>query len=122
MDSRTVIPAVPPGNAAARRAAYLSRLAELNDEIAAIRAQIAAADLDRQARRGSGDARWFHRAKTALRHRQREAADITGLLATLPSRKDGLKDQIIAVVRPAYDDDAWRAVLNEAHRRLREGV
>lgn len=130
MDSRTVIPAVPPDNPAsepparppAGRAACLARLADLHDEIAAIRAQIAAADLDRQARRGSGDARWFHRAKTALRHRQREAADITALLATLPSCKDGLKDQIIAVVRPAYDDDAWHAVLDEAHRRLREGM
>lgn len=119
MDPTTVIPAAPPDT---RRAACLARLAELNDEIAAIRTQIAAADLDRQARRGSGDARWFHRARTALRHRRREAGDIAAVLAALPSRKDGLKDQIIAVLRPNYDDDAWRAVLDEAHRRLREGV
>ena len=69
--------------------------------------------------RGKMDARWFHRAKTALRHKQREAAAITAHMATLPagpSRRDGFKDCLIEVLRSDYDDDAWRSVLDRAHR------
>ena len=78
--------ALPPS-----RAACQARIAELQDEIAAIRAQIASADLDRQARRGRIDARWFHRAKTALRHRRRELAELTAHMASAagPGRPEG---------------------------------
>ena len=92
------------------------RLAALDDNIARIRTQIAAADLERQARGKKIDPSWFHRAKTALRHLQRER---TELLATGPAaatRKATLKDAIIEVVRREHDDASWAAVLNEAHR------
>jgi hypothetical protein len=39
---------------------------------------------------------------------------------SLPSRRDALKDHLIEVLRPDYDDDAWRSALDEAHRRLCE--
>lgn len=100
------------------REACRVRLAELQDQIAAIKAEIAAADLDRQVRRGRADARWFHRAKTALRHKQREAAELLVHLSTLPGRKDALKDKLIEVVRGDYDAAGWNRVLDEAHRRL----
>ncbi len=108
----------------ATREACRARLAELQDQIAAIRAEIAASDLDRQARRGRADARWFHRAKTALRHKQREAAELSVRLSALPGRKDALKEQLIEVVRADYDAAGWSRVMDEAHRRLdaREGV
>jgi hypothetical protein len=110
----TAAPELPPTREACR-----ARLAELQSDIAAIRAQIAAADLERQSRRGKMDARWFHRAKTALRHKQREAAAITAHMATLPagpSRRDGFKDCLIEVLRPDYDDEAWRSALDRAHQ------
>jgi chromosome segregation ATPase len=104
--------ALPPS-----RAACQARIAELQDEIAAIRAQIASADLDRQARRGRIDARWFHRAKTALRHRRRELAELTAQMARLPAqtgRKDLFKDSLIEVLRADYEDDAWERALTRA--------
>jgi len=99
------------------------RIAALRDDIAAIKAQIAAADLDRQERGGRMDARWFHRAKTALRHKQRELETITARVAALAAqRRDGFKDSLIAVVREDYDPEEWRAVLDEAHRRHGAGA
>lgn len=92
------------------------RLAALDDNIARIRTQIAAADLERQAKGKKIDPSWFHRAKTAMRHLQRERAE---LLATNPAtamRKAALKDAIIAVVRREHDEASWAAVLNEAQR------
>ena len=109
-----------PSNTAlpATRQACRARLTELQDQIAAIRAEIAASDLDRQSRRGKADARWFHRAKTALRHKRREAAELNRHLSSLPARKDALKDTLIEVVRGDYDAAGWSRVLDEAHRRL----
>lgn len=99
-----------------------ARIAELRDDIAAIKAQIAAADLDRQARGGRTDARWFHRAKTALRHKQRELDLVTAHMAALTDkRRDGFKDCLIEIVRQDYDEDEWREVLDEAHRRHADG-
>ena len=98
------------------------RLAEIDDTIAAIRTQIAAADLDRQSNRRKIDPRWFHRAKTALRHLRRERGELLAHIASLPARKDALKDRLIAVLREDYDDDAWTRALDEAHRRLAEGT
>ncbi|OYU73152.1 MAG: hypothetical protein CFE32_21730, partial [Alphaproteobacteria bacterium PA3] len=75
--------------------------------MARIRTQIAAADLERQARGKKIDPSWFHRAKTALRHLQRER---TELLATGPAaatRRATLKDAIIEVVRREHDDASW---------------
>ncbi len=100
-----------PTTQSARRA----RLAEIDDAIAAIRAQIAATDLQRQASRKPIDPRWFHRAKTALRHLKRERAE---LLAAVPSRRETLKDCVIAILRERHDDADWARVMDEAHRRL----
>lgn len=119
MSSDTVVPGAPPGNAPPARAACQARIAELQDGIAAIKAQIATADLDRQARGRPMDPRWFHRAKTALRHRQRELAELTAHMATLPagpSRQSRFKDALIEVLREDYDDAAWQRALTEAER------
>lgn len=102
----------------ATRAEARARIAAIDDSIAAIRTQIAAADMKRQAGRKALDADWFHRAKTALRHLQRERAEIQAHVARLPSARDGLKDRIIAVVRADYDDAAWARVLDEARRAV----
>ena len=92
------------------------RLAALDDNIARIRTQIAAADLERQARGKKIDPSWFHRAKTALRHLQRERAELLSTTPAAATRKAALKDAIIEVVRREHDDASWAAVLNEAHR------
>ena len=95
---------------------------QLQSDIAAIKDQIATADLDRQARRSQMDARWYHRARTALRFKREEVADLTAHLGTLPGgvleRKTLLKDAIIETVRPDYDDGEWQGVMDEAHRLL----
>jgi len=94
------------------------RLAELRDGIAAIKAQIAAADIERQSTGGRMDPRWFHRAKTALRHKQRELEEVAVLLKSFGvSVRDKFKDRLIEVVREDYDDAEWRDVMDEAHRR-----
>ena len=98
----------------ATRAEARARFIEIDDAIAAIRTQIAAADLKRQASRAPIDPDWFHRAKTALRHLERERAELRERMITLPGPKDRLKDHIIAVVRPEYDDEAWAMVLEVA--------
>lgn len=100
----------PPRSRAEARA----QIAAIDDSIAAIRTQIAAADMKRQAGRGTLDPDWYHRAKTALRHLQRERAELQAATARLPGRRDSLKDRIIAVVRADYDDAAWSRVLDEA--------
>ncbi|WP_395660078.1 hypothetical protein, partial [Aestuariivirga sp.] len=92
------------------------RLAALDDSIARIRTQIAAADLERQAKAKKIDPGWFHRAKTALRHLQRERAELLATTPAAATRKAALKDAIIEVVRREHDDASWAAVLNEAHR------
>ena len=92
------------------------RLAALDDNIARIRTQIAAADLERQARGKKIDPSWFHRAKTALRHLQRERAELLAATPAAATRKAALKNAIIEVVRRDHDEASWAAVLNEAHR------
>ncbi len=98
----------------ATRAEARARLIAIDDAIAAIRTQIAAADLKRQASRAPIDPDWFHRAKTALRHLERERAELREHVAGLPTAGDRLKDHIIALVRPDYDDEAWAMVLEVA--------
>ncbi len=101
------------------RQACRERIDQLRDDIAAIKAQIAAADLERQRKHGTMDARWFHRARTALRHKQREVAKLSGHMATLPKDspdRSAFKDCLIEVLRTRFDDAKWRAVLDEARR------
>jgi hypothetical protein len=113
---------VPAGLPCTRQACR-ARIVDLQDEIAAIKAQIAAADLERQQKRGQMDARWFHRARTALRHRQREMSELAAHMAALPREKPGrpgFKDCLIEVLRAHYSDEEWRAALDEAHRIHKE--
>lgn len=105
---------VPPATRAKARA----RLTDIDDRIAAIRTQIAAADMKRQQRRGMADPDREHRARTALRHLQRERAEALQHLRRLPDRKNLLKDRIIAVVREDYSDAAWSCVMAEARAGL----
>lgn len=103
-------------------AAISARMADLRDGIAAIRAQIASADIERQGKGGKLDPRWFHRAKTALRHKQRELEELSARLKAYgKSSKDRLKDRLIEVVREDYDDAQWQEVMDEAHRRHAQG-
>jgi septal ring factor EnvC (AmiA/AmiB activator) len=93
------------------------RLAALQDEIASIRIQIATTDLRRQAARKSLDPAGFHRAKTALRLKQQEAARISAHLAALnrAGAREGFKDTLIEVLRAECDDAHWAALLRRAH-------
>ena len=100
------------------------RLAVLGDELASIRIQIATADLRRQALRRGIDPLWFEQAKTELRMKQREAAQITAHLQTLaPGRtRADFKDALIEVVRSNCDDLAWAQLMTQARalHRARE--
>jgi hypothetical protein len=118
MDDRIIEAETPPSNPPTTREECRQRLAQLQNDITAIRTEIAAADMDRQAGHRRMDARWYHRARTALRHRQREVAEVAALMARLPGRKDALKDLLIEVVRADYDETGWHRVMDEAHRRL----
>jgi hypothetical protein len=106
MEDRTLVPsasagkAMPPTRAECRAAIDQSR-----GDIYAIKAQIAAADLERQAKRGRMDPRWCHRARTAIRHERQHIIALPAHLQTLPpDRKVGFKD-----------DEAWRAFLDRSH-------
>ena len=91
-----------------------ARLAKFDDAMASIKTQIASADLLRQASGKPIDPSWFHRAKTALRHLQRERA---GLVEQSRPRRESVKDCLIAVLRERHDETGWSAIIAEAHRR-----
>ena len=93
-------------------------LATLTGEVAAIKTRIAAADLERQRRRGRVDPAQFQARRAALSDRQRQIERITRHMATLPSPRDALKDRLIAVLRADYDDGAWQAAIEKARRLL----
>src|SRR5690625_7011302 len=103
-------PATPPTT----RAEAHARLNTIDDAIAAIQTQLATADMKRQAGRAALNPDWYHRARTAIRHLQRERAEVQTHAARLPSGRDRLKDRIIAVVREDYGDDAWQRVIATA--------
>lgn len=98
-------------------------LASLQDDIASIRVQIATNDIRRQTARKGLDPDWFHRARTALRLKQHEVAQVTVHLASLirEARRDRFKDTLIEVLRSDYDDDEWASALDEARARQRNG-
>ena len=87
MEDRTLVPrARPPARPCRRaRAACRTAIDQLRGDIDAIKAQIAAADLERQARRGKMDPRWYHRARTAIRHKRQQIAVLTAHLQSLPA-------------------------------------
>jgi len=120
MEDGTLVPAARAGKASlpASRPNCRAAIDQLRGEIDAIKAQIATADLERQARRGKMDPRWYHRARTAIRHKRQQIAALTAHLQTLPpdpGRKVGFKDCLIEVLRDEFDEAAWSAFLDRAH-------
>jgi hypothetical protein len=118
MEDGTLVPAACAGKAdlPATRAGCRAAVDQLRADIDAIKAQIAAADLERQARRGKMDPGWYHRARTAMRHKRQQIALLTAHLQTLPTdRKSGFKDCLIEVLRDEFDDEAWQGFLDRAH-------
>jgi hypothetical protein len=118
MEDRTLVRHAPAGKPErpATRAACRAAIDQLRGEIDAIKAQIAAADLERQAKRGKMDPRWYHRARTAIRHKRQQIAVLTAHLQTLPlDRKVAFKDCLIEVLRDEFDDEAWQGFLDRAH-------
>jgi hypothetical protein len=119
MEAGTLVPGAPAHKVdlPASRPACRAAIDHLRGEIDAIKAQIAAADLERQARRGKMDPRWYHRARTAIRHKRQQIAALTTHMQTLPadaSRKAGLKDCLIEVLRDEFDDEVWQGFLDRA--------
>ncbi len=104
------------------------RLAALQDEIASIRIQIATTDIRRQTEKKSLDATWFHRAKTALRLKQQELAQLTAQVAKLNSAEPGghrerFKDALIEVLRADCDDERWQSAVTRARElHAKQGV
>jgi len=95
------------------------RMATLQSEIASIRTQIATTDIRRQLEKKTLDPDWFHRAKTALRMKQQELAQVTVRLAVLTeqpivNRREVFKDALIDVVRAQCDDEQWSSLLTRA--------
>ncbi len=118
MEDRTLVPGALGGKAdlPASRPACRAAIDQLRADIDAIKAQIATADLERQANHGKMDPRWYHRARTAIRHKRQQIAALTAHLQTLPTdRNVGFKDCLIEVLRDEFDDVAWSAFLDRAH-------
>jgi hypothetical protein len=66
----------------------------------------------------AGWTRWYHRARTAIRHKRQQIAALTAHIPTLPTgpgRKAGFKDCLIKVLRDEFDDEAWQAFLDRAN-------
>ncbi len=107
------------------------RLAAVQDEMASIRIQIATTDIRRQTEKKSLDPTWFHRAKTALRLKQQEMAQLTAQIAKLCAEQGGshrerFKDALIEVLRADCDEDRWQAAVSraralQAEREIRYG-
>ena len=120
MEDRTLVPGAPTDkiDLPATRPACRAVIDQLRGDIDAIKAQIAAADLERQARRGKMDPRWYHRARTAIRHKRQQIAALAAHMQLLPAglgRNAGLKDCLIEVLRDEFDDAAWQGFLDRAH-------
>lgn len=95
------------------------RLAAVQDEMASIRIQIATTDIRRQTEKKSLDPTWFHRAKTALRLKQQEMAQLTAQIAKLnagqgASHRERFKDALIEVLRADCDEERWQAAVSRA--------
>lgn len=54
-----------------------------------------------------------------MQHKQRQIGEPQAHMAALKPPKGGLKDCLIEVLPPDYDDDAWRFAVDRA-RRLHE--
>jgi hypothetical protein len=119
MEDRTLVACAAAGKAMpATRVECRTAIDQLRGDIDAIKAQIAAADLERQAKHGKMDPRWYHRARTAIRHKRQQIASLTAHMQTLPldpGRKAGFKDCLIEILRDEFDDAAWQSFLDRAH-------
>lgn len=106
----------------ATRAECRARIIQVQSDIAAIRDQIAVADMNRQATGQRMDPAWFARARSALRHKREELARMQEHLRSLPGgpeeSKAQLKACIIRVVRDHFTEEQWRTVLDRAHHLL----
>ncbi|NGZ05124.1 MAG: hypothetical protein G8237_02090 [Magnetococcales bacterium] len=95
---------------------------QLQSDIAAIRDQIAVADLNRQVNSLPMDPAWFARARSALRHKREELARMQEHLRRMPGgpeeTKARLKECIIRVVRDHFTEEQWRTVMDRAHHLL----
>ena len=117
MTNAAPLAAIGPGLSDAQ-----GRLIELNDAIAKIRTQIATADLARQRGQKPIDPDWFHRARTALRHLNRERAELLAQ-GTGRRRRETFKDALIGVLRDRHDPETWDDLLAEARERAKgEGL
>ena len=95
------------------------RMATLQSEITSIRIQIATTDIRRQTEKKTLDAAWFHRAKTALRLKRQELAQVRAHMAGLAerpqgSKRDAFKDALIEVVRAQCNDEQWEGLVTRA--------
>jgi hypothetical protein len=120
MEDRTLVPGAPTDkiDLPATRPACRAVIDQLRGDIDAIKAQIAATDLERQANHGQMDPRWYHRARTAIRHKRQHIAALTAHMQTLPTgpgRRSGFKDCLIEVLRDEFDDHAWQGFVDRAH-------
>jgi len=102
----------------ANRTKLITKLAEIDDDIAAIRTQLAAADLERQTSKTPIAARWFHKANTALRHFRAERREVLACLAGLPHPKERLKDCLINEARAQLSPEVWQALVDAAHAKI----
>ena len=94
------------------------RLMALQDEVTAIRIQIATDDLRRQSEKRSLDADWYHRASTALRFKRREMALLQAEIHRLGGlrRREVFKDALINILRADYDEQGWAQALARARQ------
>ena len=119
MEDRTLVPRAPAGKAMpATGAECRAAIDQLRRDPDAVKAQIAAADLERQAKLGNMDRRRCHGAQTAIRHKPQHITALIAHLQTLPpdpGRKAGFKDCRIEIPRDEFDDEAWNAFLGRAH-------
>jgi hypothetical protein len=101
-------PALPKTTEACRK-----RLAVLRDEIASIKLRLATNDIRRQSLRLGVDPDRFHRAKTALRAKQREVTEVSLELARLRSLEPhpSYLMALFSALRREVGDEVWRDVM-----------
>ena len=89
------------------------RLALLRDEIASIKLRLATNDIRRQSLRLGVDPDRFHRAKTALRAKQREVTEVSLELARLRSLEPhpSYLKALFSALRREVGDEVWRDVM-----------
>jgi hypothetical protein len=102
----------------ATRAECRPAIDQLHHDTDAVKAEIAAADLQRQAKLGNMDPRSRHRARTAIRRKRQHITALTARLQMLApdlGRKAGFKDCVIEVLRDEFDDEARQALHDRTH-------